>query len=66
MAPFALLQFLAVAETPSGDKSGLQGLLLILLVVVLIVLAVGAVWRFTAKRASRTPGRNPEGPGGRS
>jgi len=46
-----------IASSTSG--AGASGLLWIALTLVAIVVVIGAVWTFTARRASRMPRRTP-------
>ena len=48
---------LALVASSTADSKG-TGALLIAGVIVLIVVAIGAVWTFTARRASRMPERS--------
>jgi threonine/homoserine/homoserine lactone efflux protein len=47
----------ALIASSSNESTGNWGFLIIAAVIVAIVLVIGAVWTFTARRASRVPRR---------
>jgi threonine/homoserine/homoserine lactone efflux protein len=52
------MAFLCTALASSTNDDGGWGLLWIALTVIAIVVVIGAVWAFTARRASRMPDRS--------